>query len=350
MKRGYSNSLLRLALIAGASAAGVAQAGLYSYLGTADAPSMVVTTQGVLQANANQLTNLIETRLRRVKPCCDPSKKELTIKSPLTGFGAWGGAEYDHLHSSISSTDYQGHITYISGGFDLGQSDFNSVVGLALTYENQNLDTIFNAGNQSTDGWELIPYFSMMVYDCLSFTILAGYEWLSFDFARTEVLTNRELTGSVEGGRYFAAAELIYEDFYADAWDVGAQLAVLYLHQHNGGFYEYPIFSAGAPIYNSSADYHLGRFKLGGTLGYYLCGDVVEPYVRAAFLWDFDQTDIQAAAIQSQPENSDTAGLFGVGVNVFSSDNVVFNVDAYTEQFRDDYNHWGLMANFRVTL
>lgn len=355
MKRGHLSSLARLALVAGASVAGTAHAGIYPYLGTADSPGVVVTTQGVLISAANQLTNLMENRLRHNKPCMKPIKKtakaDFSAGNPLTGFSVWGNAEYDHLHSGLASTDYNGHITYLSGGFDTSLHD-GAVLGLGVTWENENFDTLFNWGYQDEEGWGLYPYFAMALSDCWSFMVLAGYQWLDYDMQRVEPITVTELTGSVSGGRYFVGGELIFQNYFCN-WDVGAQAAILYLHEHNRGFYEYShgsYFSNSTySVYNSSYDNHLGRFKLGATLGYLLCNNL-EPYVRAAFLWDFAHTDILVAPAQIGPANSDTAGLFGIGVDFFSTDNVVFNADLYTEQFRDDFSHWGGMVNFRVTL
>lgn len=350
MKRGYLSSLARLALAASASAVGTADAGIYPYLGTVDSPGVVVTTQGVLISAANQLTDLMENRLRQIRPC-EPVKKTGTgglVKNPLTGFAMWGNAQYDHLHSPLASTEYNGHITYLSGGFDTSVGDIGGVLGLGVTWENDNFNTSFNWGHQDEEGWALFPYFAMMLSDCWGLMILGGYEWLDYDMHRTDhiSLPIRELTSSVSGGRYFFGGELVFQNYYCN-WDLGAQVALLYLHEHNRGFYEYTTDSY--TVYNSSLENHLGRFKLGATLGYLLC-DTFEPYIRAAFLWDFTHTDILVSSSQVGPANSDTSALFGIGLDFFSTDNVVFNADLYTEQFRDDFSHWGAMINFRVTL
>lgn len=341
MKRGNLGLLSRLALAAGTFLVGTAYAGNFPAQGTADAPGIEVVTQGALQTYANQLTNIIENRMRQGR------ERGANAGDPLTGFAAWASGQYDHLSNDLSSTAYDGHITFATAGFDTTIDDYNAVIGLAINYESQNFTTAFNLGTQDANGWAIMPYMAFSICDDWTLTLLAGYEWLDYTLARTEPFSTTNITGEPSADRYFGAAELIFQR-YCGPWDLSAQAALLYLNESDGGFTEEGI-GLTQGIFHPKNEFYLGRFKLGGQVGYDWC-DMFEPYVRAALLWDFEQTDINVSAIQAVPSNSDTAGLFGIGLNIFSSDNVLFNVDFFTEQFRDDVDHWGFMGSFRVLL
>lgn len=362
MKTGKLSLLFRLStLVAGMFTTGIVHAD-YSYL-SRGAPGTVVTTQGVLQTAANQLTTLIENRVRRARDTqgaqvasySDAQGSGISAGDPFSGFAVWANVGYDHLNNSLTSTDYDGHITTITAGFDSLFNCYNAIGGLAVAWEQQNLDTTFNGGTQDADGWAIMPYLSFMFDEEWALSFLVGYESLNYTLTRVNVadapglaLAFPTFTGSPSGDRYFGLAELTFQRFVCQ-WDFGAQAALAYLHQSTGSYNEVSTLTS---VFIPERDYHLGRFKLGGTLGYFL-NDTFEPYVRAAFLWDFSQTDIVfTAPVQPfpAPGNSDTAGLFGIGLNIFSCDNVLFNVDVYTEQFRDDFHHWGALANFRVLL
>lgn len=347
MKKGYLSKPLSYFPLMGILFVGGVEAGRYPHLGTADEPGTLVTTQGVLQTAANQITNLIENRLRQIKdPAAPVNGAGFSAGDPLTGFGMWGNVEYDHLDNSLSSTQYDGHIVYASVGLDTFFGEWGTAaLGLAVNWEEENLDTLFNAGKQTVNAWALMPYAAFMLTDEWSLAFLLGYERLGYDLRRTDPLLLNSLVGEPSGERYFGAGELVFQR-YCDDWDFGAQMAIVYLQEITGGYNE---VSSQYSVFHSKADYHLGRFKLGGTVGY-VFADCLEPYVRAAFLWDFTQTDVVASPVQAAPANSDVAGLFAIGLNFFSTDNVLFNADLYREAFRDDFTHWGAMVNFRVTL
>jgi outer membrane autotransporter protein len=359
MKRGNFSSLSRLALIAVTFAtAGSAHAvncitspnsTECINSNTSNVPGTVVVTQGVLQNEANQLTNIIENRLKQIRGTPAIMAPGYSAGDQLTGFATWANVGWDHLNNDLSSTAYSGHITTTTAGFDtiIEGIGIDAVAGLAISWENQNLVTGFNLGTQEADGWAVIPYVAFMFCDNWSLMLLGGYEWLDYDLNRLDPLDSSLIVGEPKSNRTFAALELIYQQYFCDIWDLSAQAAVLYLNEDTGGFTEVQPHTSG--IFNQGVDYYLGRFKLGATFGY-LYNDLIEPYVRAALLWDFSQSDVLVAPIQPFPSNSDTAGLFGVGLNIFSTDCVMFNVDFYTEQFRDDFERWGFMANFRVAL
>jgi len=67
-------------------------------------------------------------------------------------YGVWGSYSYTDFDNDLSSTAFDGNSHSFLGGVDVSLWD-NTVLGVAFGYDNGDIDTTFNGGNQDIDSY-----------------------------------------------------------------------------------------------------------------------------------------------------------------------------------------------------
>jgi len=96
----------------------------------------------------------------------------------------WISGANNSLENDFSRTAFHGNTNNILAGFDLTRSD-KYVLGIAVGHEASNYVTTFNAGNEKTQGFNVNPYFALLLSDTWSLDLILGYGQFNTRQSRT---------------------------------------------------------------------------------------------------------------------------------------------------------------------
>jgi len=88
--------------------------------------------------------------------------------------GLWISSTYSALKNDFSRTQFDGDIQNLLAGFDFTRSD-KYVFGVAVSYETSRFNTEFNTGNEKTTGFNISPYFAVLLSDAWSVDLSLGH-------------------------------------------------------------------------------------------------------------------------------------------------------------------------------
>ena len=130
------------------------------------------------------------------------------------GLGYWASFNYsdfdadipiNSLVQPIASYDADQKTAFI--GVDTMFMDA-FVIGLTLGYENTDIDTAYNGGNNETDGYTIAPYAAYLINDIFSADVVMGYTSLGTDTDRIDNVSGGTILGDFDAERWFIATNL----------------------------------------------------------------------------------------------------------------------------------------------
>jgi outer membrane autotransporter protein len=259
-----------------------------------------------------------------------PAQNEVTGLSAgdrNVGLNIWiNGGYVDSDDSQIVAPWDSKLYTFMVGG-DKSLTDAVSL-GLALTYENLDMETIFNNGDLDSTGLTLSPYLAMQFSDIITGDIIVGYSRLSSDQNRNAVMS------SYDSDRIFWSVNLNAFKSY-DAWNVSATLGYTQTTEDQDAYTE-----GGFPI--GANELKIGQLSLGGEVGYQIKN--FEPYLSAAVEKEV-KDDIRVGG----GEYDDLGYLVGLGVRYMSPGGLTAELNVDTTQGRDDLDEYSVMLNLRMS-
>lgn len=98
----------------------------------------------------------------------------------------WISGTTNSLENEFSRTAFYGATHNLLVGADLTRSD-KYVLGVSVGHEASNYVTTFNTGNEKTRGFNLNPYFALLLSDSWSVDLIAGYGDFNTKQSRTAV-------------------------------------------------------------------------------------------------------------------------------------------------------------------
>lgn len=259
----------------------------------------------------------------------------------------WVNTSYTDFENTFSRTAYDGATHLLLAGLDFTLSE-NVLLGLALSTENTDIDTLFNFGNQEVEGVTIAPYFGWLITDNLSLDISLGKTDTDTDQYRTvgtieilpgPVLVNSitAVTSSPSGERKFTALNL--NGFWsAGNWHYGARLGHLSASSDQDGYTE----SDGTAVEASSVD--LKQTQLGGDVAY--GSGSSQLFLGVTLLKDSSTEEIQFPGGE-QPSDDDDSLLIGLGWRYYGGDGVSAILEWSTRDGKDDYSEDGVSASLR---
>jgi outer membrane autotransporter protein len=267
-----------------------------------------------------------------------------------SGFGAWVSGAWSDVEDENASTAFDGDVYSAMAGVDYRITP-RAVVGIALGYENTDLDTAYNGfggadGNLDADGWTVAPYIGVELAPNVSANLAVGYSDLEYDTLRFDPNSGNRITGSTDADRYFVNASVNGLHEFDQNWRLHGSSAVFYASEDKDAFTETE--SNAALIANSGQSTDFGQVSVDARLGYLMQG--FEPYALAGVEFDFSKDEAPVAAGQSRAslDDSDFGAKFGGGVKLHLGPNVTGGVELYTVEFRDDYNEYTLSGGLNV--
>jgi len=122
-------------------------------------------------------------------------------------YGAWTSYSYSDFENNFSRTRYDGTRHTVMAGVDVSPWE-RTLFGVAIGWEDSDIDTDFNLGEQETDGFTIFPYFGGLLTDTWSVDFGFGYSSLDTDQFRTDPTTGAIITSSPDANRWFGMLNL----------------------------------------------------------------------------------------------------------------------------------------------
>ncbi|MBL1141224.1 MAG: autotransporter outer membrane beta-barrel domain-containing protein [Proteobacteria bacterium] len=250
-------------------------------------------------------------------------------------YGIWGNYSYTDYENDLSTTAFDGTSHSFMGGIDFGVLD-NAVIGLALGFENSDIDTTFNNGNQNTDSFTIAPYFGAILDDVLSVDFNLGYSRVEYDQFRTFGTTR--ITSSPQADRWFSALNLNAIKFI-DRWVISGRVGTLFASSVVDSFTE----SNGVVVAENRTK--VGTMSIAGEVAHGF--NNYEPFLNLAYNYDFALEDISTAN-NPQPENDKDDLLLTTGVRFFEKSGITGNLEYSKRLLRDDFDEDRLSLTVRI--
>jgi hypothetical protein len=251
--------------------------------------------------------------------------------------GVWVLGSYSDIENDLNDgtvdTRFEGDIAAFVGGVDYRLTD-RVVAGLALSYEDVDIDTTFNAGTIETSGIGLAPYAVFKLTDKISADINGSYTRLDTDTTRT----NNTITGQFDSRRYTAGGNLNVGHSINKVFMNGS-VGFLYINENQDSYTE----SNGTFV--AENDISIGQGRVSGTVGYNF--GKVQPFLTAQLQHEFWAPS--APIVNGVALSEDTTGyVVGGGVKFDISDSVSGTVSATSTEGRDDLSLYSISGRVRV--
>ncbi len=249
--------------------------------------------------------------------------------------GVWLLGSYSDIENDFINTKYDGDIAAFVGGVDYRLTE-RVVAGVALSYEDVDIDTTFNTGTIETSGVGLSPYAVFTLTDKISADINGSYTRLDTDTTRT----NGTVTGQFDARRYTAGGNLNFRHSINKVFMNGS-VGFLYINESQDSYTE----SNGTVV--GENDISIGQGRLSGTVGYDF--GKVRPFLTAQVQHEFwaPSAPVLGGGLASPSEDT-TGYVLGGGVNFAITDSVSGTVSATTTEGRDNLNLYSVSGRVRV--
>jgi outer membrane autotransporter protein len=249
--------------------------------------------------------------------------------------GAWVLGSYSDIENDFVNTKFDGDIAAFVGGADYRLTD-KIIAGLAVSYEDVDIDTTFNNGTIETKGFGVTPYAVFVLSNKLTADISGSYTWLNTDTTRT----NGAVTGEFDARRYTAGANLNYSHSINKFFMTGT-VGFLYINEKqdsytesNGTFVDENNISIGQGRIGAKVGYDFGKFK---------------PFVMARYEHEFWAPSApQLGGGLLSPEEDNDGYVVGAGVDFSISDSVSGGIQATSTEGREDLNLYSISGRVRV--
>ncbi len=250
-------------------------------------------------------------------------------------YGVWGNYSYTDYENDLSTTAFKGASHSFLGGIDFRLWE-SAILGIAVGYDNSDIDTTFNGGNQNTNSYTFAPYFGAVLNDTLSVDFNMGYTNVQYDQYRTATTTR--VTSAPRADRWFGAFNLNGIKFI-DNWILGARIGTLYATSVIDGYTE----SDGTVV--GDARSKVGTASVAGNIAYGYKN--FEPFLNLSYQYDFALQDISSAS-NPQPTNDKDDILLSTGIRYFEESGLSGNLEYSKRLLRDNFNEDRISLTVRI--
>ena len=210
-------------------------------------------------------------------------------------FGFWASYQRGDFQDGFTATQFDANSNIVFVGADFSPWD-NFLAGVAFGYESVETDTMFNAGQQDSSSYSIIPYIGVLLnnhvdvpFD-LTLDMAIGYS--AVDIEQFRVTSGTRVTSSTDSQRWLFASNLAGAQTFGN-WYLGGRLGFLIAKDLQDGFTE------SDTTVNADQDTRLGRLSLGADVSY-LWGSI-EPFVATTYQYDFSRDTVSA----THPDDAD---------------------------------------------
>ncbi len=247
-------------------------------------------------------------------------------------YGFWGSFSRTDSEDDFSSTAFDSERYNFIVGADFSPRE-GLIMGLALGYETQEVDTYFNGGVQDVDGYTVVPYLALRLGENHSLDMSFGYSSIDTDQFRLALVgglpVGARVTSSVDSERYFFSGNFTTNQTYGN-WNLSGLVGGLWAKDVQEAFSE----DDGTTI--AGSNFKVGQWRIGGEAAYAI--GAFEPYGRATFQYDFTRTKVTFAPGVAAPKFDRTDVLAGFGVRYFADNGMSGSLEYSTVLGRENYS------------
>ena len=250
-------------------------------------------------------------------------------------WGVWASYSRIDFEDDFAATAYDADTDQVFLGADFSPWD-NFVAGVALGYENTDVNSTFNGGGSDSDGFSVIPYLSADLSDQLgtedyqiTFDMALGYGNIDHDQFRTDPTTGTRITGSTSSDRLFVLGNVNAFRGVGD-WTFGGRLGLAVARDEMDAFTE----SDGTLVLARTTQ--LGRLSVGGDAAY--SWGSFQPWAGLTYNHDFEQNEVATAPGTTQPANDDDSVTLDLGVRWYSESGITGSLQYSKELGREDFD------------
>jgi len=285
------------------------------------------------------------------------SETGLSSGELFTGWSIWAAynrSKFDADLPLVNALDANGSSVAVASydadldGFTIGADTLLSskfLLGLAIGYEQSDILTDYNGGDNESDGFTFAPYAAYLISSNFSVDLAAGYSTLDYNTDRIDNSNGNILRGSFDSDRWFIASNL-NATFNYQNWFLGGRLGYLHTEERQDAYFE-----TGGPrartikerrvelsqlLLSIDASYSLGSF---------------EPYAIVTYLNDLNREEGEEAGGLpggvSATISDDDEIQYGLGVRLFSN-SISGSLEWNKTVGRADFNGDAVMLTLRA--
>ncbi len=241
----------------------------------------------------------------------------------------WGNLSWNSLDDEFVNTPSESNSKVFSIGADTMLTD-NFVIGLSLAYEDNDVETSFNGGDQDITSYTIAGYMGYLFNDNISFDAAIGHSDIDNDQTRVlsafgaavapagpfaGVAAGTPIAGDLDADRFFATINA--NGFWTvDNWLFNAHAGYLWAEEEHDAFTE---TGGGITAAVASRDFDLEQVRIGLEVGYDLQSKV-EPFIGLDYVKDTESERVVLPTGMRQPDNDDDEFDLTLGTRFYASD------------------------------
>ena len=255
-------------------------------------------------------------------------------------WGLWGTYSHTDSEDDFATTAFDSNSNSILGGMDFQPWD-NIVVGVALGYDQTDMKTGFNLGEEDLQTFSVIPYFGILLTDYVDvgFDLSAdgsiGFSFVDIDQFRTT--GGARVSSSTDANHYFFSGNLTAGQSFG-GWYLSATSGILVAREDTDGFTE----SDGTVIADRKTDF--GQINVGGRAAYQWGS--FEPFASVTYNYEYNREDV-TVAVGPQPENDSSNVDLGLGLRWYSDSGITASFEWSGNFARENYDSDTYMFTLR---
>lgn len=254
-----------------------------------------------------------------------------------TQHGIWTSGSANRIEKTDDQGRYDGNISNMVVGYDTRLTD-DFIAGVALGYEKVDITTKYNSGKLESSAWTIAPYVGYIIDETFSVDASIGRTAIDYDLLRSSTISAK-----TDATRWFASANANAKT-NLDNFILSGSAGYLWMKENQDGYTE----SNNNQV--SKQNIHFGQYHLTGKVAYPFelqNKNILIPNAFARFEYDAIHEDGAELSTTATATTDPTGVVLGVGADLLTHNNMIFQVSGTTTQLRKNTKAYGLQATFR---
>jgi opacity protein-like surface antigen len=224
--------------------------------------------------------------------------------------GFWANLANTDIEDDNTASESDISISSVIAGYDQKIND-KTLLGVSLTYEHTNVDSIYNSGNLKATGYTIAPYISFSLTDMTAVYAIAGYGFIDYEQDRLDKYASSELDAE---RAFFELNFLAFQN--VDKLIFTEKLAYLYTYEDQDSYEEK--LSTGSTLKVDSNSITYAQLKANFEIAY--LGEELEPYFDIGYYYDTEYERVSGQSVDR------TGGDYTLGVRLYLKEGLTGDV------------------------
>ncbi|MGH8121096.1 MAG: autotransporter outer membrane beta-barrel domain-containing protein [Gammaproteobacteria bacterium] len=232
-------------------------------------------------------------------------------------WAAWGSYSRTHGESGEIYQSFDSTLDSFLVGVDRSYSE-DLIYGIAFGYDDNDVDTLFNVGEQDITSFTIAPYLGYVINPNFTVDVSAGYSNIDIDQFRLDTTNLTSIiSGDTDSDRFFVSGNLNGYTRYND-FVFSGRVGIIYANDDKDAIVE----TGGPDAFTTDGrTVELGELQVGGDIAY--SAWKLEPYASFFYEYDFIYEDLNLdpglAAQFGNAENDTSDFRIGFGARYFGA-------------------------------